>query len=303
VKRISVATAILMAMLPLRPAAAADAADTASPPAAIVCLVIGEATVQKAADADPRPVELLATIPEGAVLNTGEGARVVVGFADGRRFELSEKATARVEKGVLAHGGKGLRELEPVAALTRLAPAVKGSANQAGAGRIRADGESTATLALHPASGSRVLPGDLELRFRPLEGYRSYQLLVLEGWDDEVFSTTIESPPVKLPASVLEPGRVYHWSVTTSDPGRPKRREGAVLLTVGADDAAARAALLDQAEAAGDGSLWILLAALDRELGLEADACADLVTAAGLLSDDEAVSYLKHRYGCDAAAP
>jgi len=280
----------------------APAASGHGDPVAIVCLIRGTATVEEPGEEAERGLELLDFLAPGAVVRTSPEGAVFVAFADGSRFEIAADARAVIEAESIATDPGKLRDLPPVPALAQLSPiaADQKALQRAATGRIRDDGtDQDKALVLDPPSGARVLADEVTLSFEPLEGRRRYRLTVQEESRGEtVFDTETDASSVSVPHDVLEPGATYYWVVRTLDTERPPVRTGAVFSTLGAKQSRTRAALLEQIRAAEDPSLLVLLASVDRTLGLDREACRDLASAAAQLDEPSRVRHLRRKFQC-----
>jgi hypothetical protein len=179
----------------------------------------------------------------------------------------------------------------------------EGAGGRAGAGRIRSDPSSTSqALRLDPPSGSLVLPEDLRLAFEPVEGYQAFRFTVERGWGKTVFEARTRSNTITVPGSALAPGQTYHWFVHTLDEDRPGLRGGAVFFTLGEEESLARAQIVEQIQVSKDPSLMILLASIDRALGLERQACEDLSGVAEGLAHPDLLRQAERTLDCPQAA-
>jgi len=258
-------------------AALAPAAD-ASPaqPATIVYAVSGEAF-----HSDPgqqrRPIHLFDRLPVGAVLEAGPGSRVALAFASGRRWALGEGARARVTQRELAERVGPVRLLPPVPPLPPLPALAARERPGPRAGAVRIRGEQVAGL--YPACGAAALTGAVVLRFHPAEGASRYRVEVEDERGTTVYSAETVSAELTVPADALRPGARYHWTVRTVERPGPVARGEADFVTL--DEAAARAReeLRRAAEGEPGREVTALLAGVDGELGLLAEAGVEIRSA------------------------
>jgi hypothetical protein len=141
--------------------------------------------------------------------------------------------------------------------------------------RIRGEGIE----GIYPGRGATALASAVVLRFRNVEGARRYRIEVGDGAGTVVYSTETESTKLSLPADALRPGMSYHWSVSTMNRPGPMAQGEAEFTTLDADTARAREELRLLVEKTGSEELTALLAGVDRELGLLAEARAELQSA------------------------
>lgn len=304
-KRWMLVPGILIAVIAAAPAVATEEeAPGQGDPVAIVCLIRGSVTVE-APGKSRRELELLDLLVPGAVIRTSSGGLMVVAFADGSRFEIAENARAVIEAETIAAEQEKVRELPKVPALAQLSPIVGDQriGQRAATGRIRDDGtDEGGGLVLDPPSGARILADEATLAFKPLEGYHGYRLTVQEeNRGETVFDVEISAASVTIPPGILRPGATYYWVVRTLDSERPPVRTGAVLSTLAPREDRARRALVEQIRTADDASLLVLLASIDRDLGLNREACRDLALAVAKLVEPSQTSHLRQKLGCPAS--
>jgi hypothetical protein len=273
-------------------------------PVAVVCLLEGPVSVDCPSCGETHAVELLDTLSPGAVLRTGADATAVVGLGDGRRWRLAAHSVVEVGGEVPELRSGEMRPLEPVPVVARLAPLAGQHGTDVAAARIRRPGAGASSdLGLLPRSGSTVLAGDLVLRFDPPPGYERFRVTVTRDWDDGIIDIEIEGRSLVVSEDRLRPGAAYIWTVTSLEPERPRIGDSAIFFTLDAEEAVARAALERRVEAAQDPSLVVLLAAVDRSLGLDHEACRDLARAAAMVAEPAAVDRARQELGCPSATP
>lgn len=288
-------------MAPLRPLTlavsllAAVAPPAAGDDVALAALVSGPCRTRRTATEQASPVGLLDRFPSGAVVETGDAARLVVVYLTGERFELGPSSSAAVGPAALEARSGAVRRLAPVPSRVALAPLSAGvdASRRAGAVRVRtAEG-----LPMYPSAGAAVTTAEAVLRFVAVPGAERYSVAVEDEAGNTVFSAQTGATRVVLPKDVLREGAVYFWRVRARGPGLLGTGREERFATLPADDARrweeARAAL-----SAGDESLRALLGATASSLGLRREACLAARPPGG--APDEA---LASRLGCDALAP
>ena len=256
------------------PSAGSDA------PQAIACSIAGKATVEVADHPRARPLRMFERLHAGTVIQTFPQSRVRLVFRDGSRFEIAPDTRVEVKADELRveHGSvAALTPVPAVAMLPRLARS-EGSGDRPGASRIRNPGRLSGNLfELYPRDRASVLPQAATLRFAAVPGVETYRIEVTDTLGREIFVTDTTATEVVLPAGLLEPSGLYYWRV--SSPHRPTAHGNALFTTPSAADATARSHLAVQARASGDVDLLLLLAEVDRHLGLQREACQGLQTA------------------------
>jgi hypothetical protein len=173
-------------------------------------------------------------------------------------------------KGLAAAPGL-VHRLAGVPVVVDLAPLLRDGAplRRSPAGRIRGSRSSaTAVSGLEPQPGTEVLRGSLTLSFNIVPKVEVYHLAVEDERGRTVFVADVPTPPVQLPRRLLRPATFYLWHVEPKVPPRPEMRGEAVFFTADARLERARAALASAAGHRADPDLGLLLAEVDRALGL-----------------------------------
>lgn len=266
----AIALIVAALLVPAGPRRTADAGG-AGEPVAIVYALRGPA--MQTAPGEPRPLRLLDRLPAGAVLRVGEGSRVCLAFASGRRYELNGGSRARLGATDLAfRSGRILSlPLVPTALLLLAIRREDRPGPRAGAVRVRTE----RVRGLYPRAGAAILPDPVVLRFEPWEGAVRYRVEVQDSQGRPVFRSDPEGATVRLPAGTLAPGARYAWTVRTLDrPGVMARGE-ADFRVLPIEAARMREEVRAALAAEGDASL-VLLAEIDRGLGLLAEAREEL---------------------------
>jgi len=259
------------AALPLGLASVAGASE----PIAIVISLTGKASFA-APHADRRSLRLYDRLPAGTTLEAGPRSRLALAFLNGLRYELRGHCRVTLRPNGLGAGTGSLRALPPFPSLLGLSPilAKDRPGPRAGAVRIRAEEIS----GLYPRDGATVPARAAFLRFQTVAGAKGYRIAVQDGQGRTVFETTVESPPVQVPARKLRAGLSYSWTVQTVDRPGPIARGEAELVILEADAAKAREEARKRLGAEGPGFLP-LLAEIDRRLGLLREAREELGAA------------------------
>ncbi len=287
---------------PEREAHAAAAPGGTAPaqgkPAALICWLLGEATVQTPGG-DRLPLALFDRLSPGDVLRTARGAAVTLVFADGRRFTVEAESRVAVTAGGVAVETGALRPLAPVPALARL-PRIAAEelpGQRPGAGRIRYARLGGDGFSLEPRDEAAVLHDDATLVFSPVAGVEQYRVEVLDDAGEQLFAADTQATRLRLPAAVLRPGEPHYWRVSSGSGERRRLHGGAYFLALTGASTAARHELAEQARRDGDPGLRLLLAAVDRSLGLERSACDGLAGVAGT-APHPALATAAERLGC-----
>lgn len=250
---------------------AAMGARAPAKPVALVYSLTGEAAMLHE---KRQSLRLLDRLQAGTVVEVGPSSRLALAFANGRRYELGERSQATLGKSDLTSRSGPVRPLPaipPLPALLPIAPEDRAGL-RAGAVRIRAE----RIAGLYPRRGAATLAGATVLRFEPAEGAGKYQVEVQDRHGNVVFATETAASPVKVPAGVLQSGVRYDWTVRTIERVGPVARGEADFVTLPARMAETREALRKTVERAGDRESLVLLAEMDRTLGMLIEARTEL---------------------------
>jgi CHAT domain-containing protein len=268
--------ALAAAAIPLLGAPESAASHPA--PVALVCRVEGEATLRPAPGAPSEPLALRRHLPPGAILTVAPRSTVTVVFFDGQRYALEAEARARVEAAGLRVEAGRARHLASVPEVVDLAPLLQGSSSRRRATAVRIRGTSRsegAVSGLVPRDGAPVRRAALALSFTPLPEVEVYHLVVEDETGGAVFTKDVQAPRAQLPPGLLRPGTLYYWWVEPKVPPRPEMRGEAVFSTLDEKEERAREALASAAGRSADPDLALLLAEVDRALGLSEPAAKE----------------------------
>ncbi len=256
-------------------------------PVALVYSLAGNAAFASPAK-ERRPLRLFDRLPVGATVEVGQGSRLALAFANGRRYELGEHSRVALGKADLSSRSGPVRALPRVPSLPCFLPIAKEEQPGSSAGAVRIRAERIAGL--YPRFGTATLAGATVLRFEPVKGAGKYQIEVQDRRGNVIFATETAAFVVPLPAGTLKPGRRYDWTVRTVERVGPvaQGREG--FITLRSNLAEARKKLRKAVEKQKDGASLALLAEVDWSLGLLAEAREELRAAAKKTPGDAALA-------------
>lgn len=221
----------LSALLQLRPAMAQDPAE----PAVMII------DLQGRADINDVPLDVLAELPAGTVIDLSTETRLVaVGLTAGREYRVAGPGTATVgADGLTVAGGATLDSSEPptiepgvlqVAAVQQAAVVMRGAAPNA--------------LAMEP-NGLRVLDPPT-LTWAAADGVPAYQVVVVGPDNGISFTAAVEEARVAVPPdAITAPGR-YSWAVRYVA-GDNRLVNGSATFTVVTPDVRTAIAAADEA--------------------------------------------------------
>jgi hypothetical protein len=247
-------------------------------PVAIVSAIEGGAWTRPKTGSR-KPLTLYDWLEADVVVELAPQARVDLIMIDGRRYALGGGARAKLSSTSLTALQGSVKEEPPVPRLTFLAPIAGKAPDEAGAVRLRA----RSIAKLNPCWTILTLPDETVLRFEPVEGASQYEIQVRTDTDQQVFSRTIDKPPVAIPTGLLAGGTDYVWTVRVAGRGPSARSEGG-FKTLDSTVEAARRALVTGLDPAAIG----VLGGIDFHLGLLNEAVAELTAAAERAPGDTA---------------
>jgi hypothetical protein len=253
---------------------------------AIVTGLAGRATV-RAPGGEAREVRLFDWVPTGATVETATGSSLTLAFANGSRHELGASASVTLGSSGLARSSGPVKALTPIPPLPQIAPLASDAHPGARAAAVRIRGKRI--TGLYPRGEVSALPDETQLRFAPVPGAASYRVEVEDESGVVVFQAEVESPGVRVSPGVLKPGARYFWMVRTlRGSGSPARGE-AEFATLRAEVIESRAKLRHALEKPDEAASLALLAEVDRELGLLAEAHDAFRAALDRTPDDAAL--------------
>jgi hypothetical protein len=274
-------------------------AINAGEPVAIVCLLSGKAFT----NVEGKPGELVQfqRLRTGTIVRVGAGSKVVLAFFTGARYELGEMASVALGRSSLERSEGPVTQLSRVPTIVDIAPIVKeerAGTRMAGT-RIRAGGSAADGITkMYPSTGVTTVADATVLRFDPVTGYEKYRVELEDETGMSLFGVETASTQLQLPPDLLRGGRSYYWTVRALDGGEPAPRGEALFWTLDEDHARRRAVFSAHAESAGEVPLLLLLAEVDRSLGLREEACRALSTALDRGAATESIDAALARFGC-----
>jgi hypothetical protein len=262
-------------------------AENQSGPAAVVASLTGPATL-KIDGAPAKAVHLFDWVDPGTTVEAGAGGRLVLAFANGRRYELGANAKLLAGKDGPKSTTGAVRELEPLPPMP-----LAGIQNQTDAAArsaaIRVRG-SNAIKNLYPRQEFRALADHVVLLFSPC-GAASYNVELEDESGNSIFHVQTASPKVNVPPGVLKPNTRYYWRVRAV--GIMPRRGEAEFTTLSETEAAERAAF-QAAVAQTDSDSLALIGMVDSKLGLLTEAREELRAALALSPENVSLRGFLH---------
>lgn len=241
------------------------------PAVALVTRVVGTAQV------DGSPVTGFAWLREGASLSLPEGKNsLTLVFASGRRFELSGPASLTLAASGPTRTSGQVAEVGALPPLPPLAPVVTGEDFSPRAAAVRLRGQRI--VGLRPGGGWLARADAVRLQFTPLAQVATYRVYVEDEEGEIVYQAQVSGAEAAVPPGTLLPGKRYVWRVRTAPGSGADGLGTAEFGTLGAAEAESRARLRTAATG-DDAASALLLAEVDRQLGLLGDAHQTLLGA------------------------
>lgn len=242
----------------------ASGAAAESKPIAVIGALSGEARI---AGPSARVARAREWVSSGDVLSLNDGARMVVVFRTGRRFEVRGTARVTVRSDTLAplSDVRELERLPPWPALPAVDPAAARN-SRAAVTRVRVGTEFAGVI--EPAGDAVVLSDEAWLSFALQPQASLYSIEVRNQRGDLVFQTRTAESHVRVPAEALQPNGRYAWSVETVDHMGHPARASAQFQTLDGSAAKARREIRAQVERSGEIDAEVYSHELDQALGL-----------------------------------
>jgi len=289
---------LAFSVLVLPTARPAQAVTTVAEPAvAMVSFLAGSARIQRSGRL--KKVALFDPLRVGDVLVSQHDSNVVIGFANGTRYRLHGDFRAVIAADGLQPKRGEIEALETVSAMPDLLPLAADTARSASAGAVPLRHNTSDLFKLYPATGDALPATGAVLRFTAIPGIEHYRVEVQNRDGYTILSLQTLQPKVDVSPGVLEAGASYHWQVRTLDSDLPSMAISASFRTLDTAEIRERQALLRQTASNHAGAdLILVLAALDRHLGLRREACLGLQRAASLQPAAQSIARARLRFAC-----
>jgi len=243
------------------------------PGAAIVAALSGDAT-ETDGKGHSQTAHLFDWLGSGTVLETTTGGRLVIAFADGKRFELAGAAKVTIGAAGLKDESGMVRALDPLPPLPRLAAIANQAHASTKSGAIRVRGQGT-IQGLYPREGFSALPDGTVLRFAASPEAASYKIDLEDDTGRSVFQIQTTSTEVTVPPGTLQAGVHYYWQVRGIGVLGISVKGEAEFTTLASEDISRRATFR-AALSGSDADTMTTRAAVDLQLGLLNDARDEL---------------------------
>ena len=270
---------------------------------AIVCFLEGKTWFTEPGERERNELNLFDWMEVGAVIQTELGAKVVIAFSTGERYELRGKTKTTVgAKGFTSSTGS-VEILTPVPVMPRIA-AISQEArpgSRLGGIRLRSiwqKGQKGPISRFYPSEGAALLAEEAVLTFEPIDGVKKYKVEIKDESGNKIFSVETASTKIATYPSVFKPGAKYSWKVWILEKGERSLLSEAVFSTVSEENTRARNDFKGQAYQSKDGVRLLLLAQMDMALGLRKEACKTLRDTLALFPDNAEIKNAIFQIGC-----
>jgi len=266
--------AILLSISVLSTCLATDATDCCQNSVAIIVSLSGQASIRTSA-AVATPASNLAWLAAGVTVESGAKSALTIILANGRRYELGERARVTVNADALTTLSGAVRELQRLPPMPKLAGIAGDHRTLAGGIRLR----GASKLHLYPAGGAAALPGAVTLSFAPIDSATSYNVTLMDQNEDVVLTRQTSAASVDVPRNVVKPGAKYTWRVRAIGSGAVLAEGEAGFEAISQENVAERKSLAAALSEMKESDRLALLAAVDLQLGLFAEAVDELSSA------------------------
>jgi hypothetical protein len=247
----------------------------------VVASVTGEATALSPKVKAAAAVRSLDWLDEGVRIEVRPKSTMRLILLNGRTYELSAGAKATIGAAGLTSVNAQVHEGKSLPPIPRLAPIADASADVAGGTAIRGPRVKN----LYP---NRVwaLATRVKLNFAPVSNALNYSVVLEDENRKVLVRVTTPTTSVDVPADALKPGSRYSWRVRALGDSGVLGEGSATFVTVSEEDQARRSAF-DAAVSTEDEAMRLaLIARVDQQIGLLAEACDEFEAALKLRPSD-----------------
>ncbi|OGD19361.1 MAG: hypothetical protein A2Y69_15300 [Candidatus Aminicenantes bacterium RBG_13_59_9] len=265
---------------------------------AIVCFLQGKASTREPGQAEQKGLGLFDWISSGSEVETGQGAKLVIAFADGSRYELGEKATAILGETELSSSSGSVKKLEPVAVTPQMMTLAGNFKPGSRLGGIRLRSSKRTISDLYPNEGDAVLADQAVLTFNPLPEAKQYRVEIEDEQGRDLLSVETSLPRVVVSPGIIKPGNQYYWQVRSVEKDEPSLVSYAAFITATEDEAGLWNSFRAQVSRSGDAANLLLLARIEMAIGLRRESCETLKEALALFPGNEEIKETMAQAGC-----
>jgi hypothetical protein len=265
---------------------------------AIICFLEGKAWKWERGEKDRQAVRLFDWIEVGSIIETDPGARLILAFSNGDRYELGKSTRVTIGQAEFTSRNGTINKLAAVPVMPQIVSFARESKPGTRLGGIRLRTLKRTISGLYPNEGEAVLADNAVLVFEPLEGVGKYRVEIEDEAGNNIFSVETTTPRTVIPPGVIKPGANYYWQVRTLEKDKLSTVSYAAFATVSDEQARVRNAFKAQVAQSKDAANLLLLAQMEMALGLRREACETLQEALALFPDNAEIKNAMAQIGC-----
>jgi hypothetical protein len=254
---------------------------------AVVKSLSGEASAVPSGSQTSSAIHALDFLESGVRIEVHAKSTMTLILRSGRAYELGAGAKATVDKDALSVSNPPVRDLNRLPPMPQIAALPKNASDTSGAAPIRG---GTIVKGLYPHRAP-VIASHVKLSFAPVADALNYSVIVEDEIGNILLRVTTPLATVEVPADALEPGSSYAWRVRAFAASGVVGEGSAEFVTITKDELDRRAAFAEAVNAEGDAMGLALMAGVDREIGLLADACDEFEAALRLRPSDPGLEH------------
>ncbi len=267
--------------------------------AAIVCFLQGKASTREPGQSERKDLGLFDWVSSGSEVETGPGAKLVIAFSDGSRYELGEEATAVLGKAELSSRSGSVKKLDPVSVTPKMMSLTGDIKPGSRIGGIRLRSSKKSISNLYPNEGDAVLADQAVLTFDPLPEAKKYRVEIEDEQGRDLFSVETSLARVVVSPGIIKPGTQYYWQVRTAEKDELSSVSYAAFVTATEEEAGLLNSFRAQVSRSRDAANLLLLARIEMGVGLRKESCETLKEALALFPDNEKIKAIMAGAGCE----
>jgi hypothetical protein len=257
----------------------------ANNPAAVVASLTGDASAFAPSARAAAAIRALDWLDSGVRIEVHPKSTMRIIMVSGRTYELGEGAKATISADALTGFNSQVRELKSLPPIPTL-PAIGGTtADVPGATAIRG-GSRVKNLYPHHAA---AIASRVKLSFAPLPDAANYTVTLEDDEGNILLRVSTPATLVDVPANALKPGSHYAWRVRAFGEAGVLGEGAAQFVTMSNDDLDRRSAFGSALSIDDDAARQALIAGVDQQIGLLAEACDEFQAALALRPSDAAL--------------
>jgi len=262
------------------------AAIFAKGPVAVVASLAGGASAQVPKARTQVSIHALDWLDAGVRIDVHPKSSMKLILLNGRSYELSAGARATLTEGGLTASNSQVRELNRLPPIPRLVPIAANTADVPGATAIRG---GSRVKNLYPQQ-AWAIASHVKLSFAPVPEVSDYGVILEDEEGNTILRLNTPATSVDVPSGALKPGARYSWRVRAFGRSSVLAEASAEFWTISKDDLDRRSAFAAALNAGDDALRLALIAGIDQQSGLLADACDELEAALRLRPSDPALA-------------